>query len=309
MVMVRRPDWDEDGDYKDEDVPPVNPHKLQPPLNDVEVRGDILLMRVAETKEELDEDDENEEDVSHEEPIQLHVPTSDEFFLDYTKEEYLKFAARTDVVWEEPEEEEESEEEEEAETTMNGTTAHEGEENDPTYDPEAEASSSDEEYDSEEHQIGMMNLILGQILRKFHEENGRGPNTLELLDMRKALADKLGVEVPEVDEEACDWDKKVPTPKKHNRKVVVDEEKNECETIDQLGGDGERVVNGEEGEECSKQSADVVEIGISEHYNELLSREEARERKRPPDALENSVSEVDEHEDKKAKLENDNGDS
>jgi hypothetical protein len=310
MVMVRRPDWDEDGEYKDEDVPPVNPHKLQPPLNDVEVRGDILLMRVAETKEELDEDDENEEDVSHEEPIQLHVPTSDEFFLDYTKEEYLKFAARTDVVWEEPEEEEESEEEEEeAETTMNGTTAHEEEEGDPTYDPEAEASSSDEEYDSEEHQIGMMNLILGQILRKFHEENGRGPNTLELLDMRKALADKLGVEVPEVDEEACDWDKKVPTPKKHNRKVVVDEEKNECETIDQLGGDGERVVNGEEGEECLKQSADVEVNGISEHYNELLSREEARERKRPPDALENSVSESDEHEDKKAKLENDNGDS
>ena len=50
--------------------------------------------------------------------------------------------------------------------------------------------------------------------------------------MRKALADRLGVEVPPVDEDACDWDKKAPTPKKPTpKKVVVAEERNECETF------------------------------------------------------------------------------
>jgi len=37
---------------------------------------------------------------------------------------------------------------------------------------------------------------MGQILRKFREHNGRGPDTKELLQMRQALAMKLGVEVP-----------------------------------------------------------------------------------------------------------------
>ena len=252
MVMVRRPDWeDEESSFDESEIPPVNPHPLQPPFDEAEVRGDILLIRVAETAEELDEDDdekndnddeegeeENEEDKkeqgevssdlkpaaaeekeSHEEK-QVSVPTNDDFFLDYTMEEYLKFASRTDVegppILEESEESAEEDNEEEA--------------GDGDYDPEAD-ELSDEEYDDEEHQVGMMNLILGQILRKFHEENGRGPDTLELLEMRKALADRLGVEVPPVDEEACDWDKKAPTPKQPTpKKVVVAEEKNECET-------------------------------------------------------------------------------
>ncbi|KAK1748820.1 hypothetical protein QTG54_000759 [Skeletonema marinoi] len=252
MVMVRRPDWeDEDSSFDESDIPPVNPHPLQPPFDEIEVRGDILLIRVAETAEELDvmndNDDEEEEDSKeqgeivsdlkpaaaeekeeHEEKL-VSVPANDEFFLDYSKEEYLKFASRTDVegppILEESEESSEEENEEEA-----GTAKADGDE-DEDYDPEVE-ELSDEEYDDEEHQVGMMNLILGQILRKFHEENGRGPDTLELLEMRKALADRLGVEVPPVDEEACDWDKKAPTPKKPTpKKVVVAEERNECETF------------------------------------------------------------------------------
>mmetsp|Transcript_28317 Transcript_28317/g.56979 ORF Transcript_28317/g.56979 Transcript_28317/m.56979 type:complete len:471 (+) Transcript_28317:311-1723(+) len=265
MVMVRRPDWeDEESSFDESDIPPVNPHPLQPPFDEVEVRGDILLIRVAETAEELDADgdddgdekndndeeknDNDEEEESkeqgeivsdlkpaaaeekeeHEEKL-VSVPANDEFFLDYSKEEYLKFASRTDVegppILEESEESSEEENEEEA-----GTAKADGDE-DEDYDPEVE-ELSDEEYDDEEHQVGMMNLILGQILRKFHEENGRGPDTLELLEMRKALADRLGVEVPPVDEEACDWDKKAPTPKKPTpKKVVVAEERNECETF------------------------------------------------------------------------------
>jgi len=255
MVMVRRPHWeDEDSSFDESDIPPVNPHPLQPPFDDVEVRGDILLIKVAETAEELDADsDENidaeksnkqgevesdlkppaavEEKEEHAEKL-VSVPVNEDFFLDYSMEEYLKFASRTDV--EGPpilDESEASSDEEENEEEDGTSKADEDEEKDEDYDPEVE-ELSDEEYDDEEHQVGMMNLILGQILRKFHEENGRGPDTLELLEMRKALADRLGVEVPPVDEDACDWDKKAPTPKKPTpKKVVVAEERNECETF------------------------------------------------------------------------------
>lgn len=280
MVMVRRPDWEnEDSSFDESDIPPVNPHPLQPPFDEVEVRGDILLIRVAETNEELDDDDdkndddndkeeEEEEDESEEQGEEasdlkpaaveeteegneeklVSVPANDDFFLDYSMEEYLKFASRTDVegppILEQSEETGEEENEEEA-----GESKVDGDE-DEDYDPEVD-ELSDEEFDDEEHQVGMMNLILGQILRKFHEENGRGPDTLELLEMRKALADRLGVEVPPVDEEACDWDKKAPTPKKGEtpKKVVVAEERNECETFP-------REVNNLFGSENDEEAAD-----------------------------------------------------
>ncbi len=258
MVMVRRPDWeDEDSSFDESDIPPVNPHPLQPPFDDVEVRGDILLIKVAETAEELDadSDDNNDDDDNDDEEIKEQgeissdlkpaaveekeecakkldsVPANEDFFLDYSMEEYLKYASRTDVEGPPMLDESEASCEEEDEEEVGTLKDDGGEDKDEDYDPEVE-EMSDEEYDDEEHQVGMMNLILGQILRKFHEENGRGPDTLELLEMRKALADRLGVEVPPVDEDACDWDKKAPTPKKPTpKKVVVAEERNECETF------------------------------------------------------------------------------
>lgn len=256
MVMVRRPDWeDEESSFDESNIPPVNPHPLQPPFDEFDVRGDILLIKVAETAEELDNDDdqahddkveskEDGENTSDLKPAaveekkevakqQISVPTNDEFFLDYTVEEYLNFASRTDVegppMLDESDDSSEGEEEEEEEGVAAKVDGDE--EKDEDYDPEAE-ELSDDDFDDEEHQVGMMNLILGQILRKFHEENGRGPDTLELLEMRKALADRLGVDVPPVDEDACDWDKKAPTPKKPTpKKVVVAEEKNECQQV------------------------------------------------------------------------------
>lgn len=51
-----------------------------------------------------------------------------------------------------------------------------------------------------------MNLILGQIIKRFREENGRGPGTEELLTMRSALAEKLGIVVEEDDIEGGDVD-------------------------------------------------------------------------------------------------------
>ena len=132
---------------------PINPHRLQPPLHNVVVHGDIVLVRVAETKEneilitnddDNDEDDNDDEDDNEEEPdekedskkaagdnncktedgnnnneeegddnddydeddddgsyengnVDSMVMTNEEFFLDYTKEEYIKFASQTDI--------------------------------------------------------------------------------------------------------------------------------------------------------------------------------------------------------------------
>ena len=53
--------------------------------------------------------------------------------------------------------------------------------------------------------------------------------------MRKALADRLAVEVPPVDEEACDWTGKSPEArtkeKGEGKRVAVAEERNETEEI------------------------------------------------------------------------------
>ena len=224
----------------------------------------------------------------------VHVPTNDEFFLDYTKDEYLKFAARTDIVAPEimmmdssDDEEDESVDNGDDTRLENALAAdllannndddnNDGEddehEDDEDFDPETEFNSDDEDSDSEEHQVGMMNLILSHMLRKFREENGRGPDSLELLEMRKALADRLGVDVPPVDEEACDWDKKLenPTPKKHDKKVVVAEEKNETSPIPA------RAACGEGKEEEEEESGDEDDVASEAKGN--LKRQEVEKK-------------------------------
>ena len=67
----------------------------------------------------------------------------------------------------------------------------------------------DEEVDIEEipedDKSAMLNLVMNEVLRQFREENGRGPNTAELLDLRANIAKELGVEIAqEID---GDWDK------------------------------------------------------------------------------------------------------
>ena len=221
------------------------------------------------------------------------MPTNDDFFLDYTREEYLKFVARTDIVAKEPEsdsssDDEESEEAEGGDSKPSATAALLGDpdeddddsSSDDDFDPAANNSDDDCDLESEEHQIGMMNMILSHMLRKFREENGRGPDSLELLEMRKALADRLGVEVPPVDEEACDWDRKSPASLKRRRKdggggddddgggegggsgggrkkkVVVAEEMNETEEIPcrPEREDGEDDGSGDEEEDVARVS-------------------------------------------------------
>lgn len=210
----------DDGNTNVANVAILNPHQLQPPLHAATVYGDILLMRVAATEEGeeevVQERDENpvkgnptiataasvSKSYGAEDSEGALVPErivpNDEFFLHYTKEEYIKFASRTDIVPQElPEqtiegEDDASEGEEIQDDEEEGDDEDEGE--DDEQDGDYEVGSDEEDMEEDECQIGVMNIILAQILKRFREENGRGPNTEELLAMRSALAEKLGID-------------------------------------------------------------------------------------------------------------------
>lgn len=170
---------------------PVNPHQLQPPLDKHVVRGDILLLKVAETEETLDE--ENDKDGEKEEK-ELKVMSNEEFFLNYTKEEYVAFASRTDVVAPTVESDEEGEDGEE-EGEEQEEEDDDDDEDDGDYDPTEEGECTEEE----EKRV-MLNLIMAEVLRKFREDKGRGPSSEELLELRRQVAAPLGLEVTTVDD-------------------------------------------------------------------------------------------------------------
>lgn len=168
------------------DLPNYNPHSLQPPFDQSDVRGDILIIKVAPTDEVLDEEEGEENDEGAEK--QVVVPTNDEFFLDYTKKEYVAFASRTDVVAPIPQEDGEE-----------GGAVEEEDEDD---DDEEYVLGEDEDLTEEESQVAVMNLVLRQVLRRFNEENGRGPTTEELLELRSSIAEKMGLPLPKIPNEA-----------------------------------------------------------------------------------------------------------
>ena len=166
MLMIRRPDENEN-DNNDTTTTTTttltkNQHSLQPPFDTATVHGNILAIKVADV-----DDDEV-----------ANNTTNEDFFLDYTKEEYLAFAARTDVVpptvseedMEEAEEDPEEEEEEE----------------------EDEEMQSEEEEDEEEDENGFLELLMGQVLKRFQEENGREPEEHELQALQAAIVQKMG---------------------------------------------------------------------------------------------------------------------
>lgn len=176
---------------------PINTHKLQPPFHKAQncIRGDILVMKVAGNEDNDENNDEND------------------FFQNYTKDSYLKFAARTDIIAL-PDEDDDDEDDEgsnifegrqqqnDISDNDNDNEGDDSQEEDEEFDP-LEMDDEDEEED-EDCQIGMMNLIFGQVLKQFREENGRGPDTVELLAMRQALADKLGVQLGDTANSAND---------------------------------------------------------------------------------------------------------
>ena len=174
----------------------VNPHQLQPPLDGIVVKGDLLIMKVAETPEELDGDEPDME--------ALQVPSNEEFFLDYTKEEYVAFASRTDVVAPEPEDDEEAEAESE------GDDDDDDDDYDDDDDDEYKLGQDEGEDVDDDFKKATLNMILNGCISKFREENGRGPDTKELLELRREVAQNLGVEVFTV-EDVEEEDKKRAT--------------------------------------------------------------------------------------------------
>merc|ERR1719232_177993 len=152
---------------------------LPPPLDEVEVSNSVLLMKVAHENE-----------------------NTDQFFLDYKKESWLDLIRRGGEKKNHVEENEEEEEEccsDDADSDVRVFGDEESDEEDEEFMLEDCEDCDDMELDGDGERIGMLNLCMGQILRQFYEENGRGPDTRQLLEMRHALAERLGVEVPPLD--------------------------------------------------------------------------------------------------------------
>jgi len=158
---------------------------LPPPLDEVEVYSPVLLMKVAS---------EDENDIN------------DQFFLDYSKKQYLDLLQRggekrteKDIKSEEDDSSsdriEESEYNTDEEDANSDVRVYGDDEDDDDEEDFMIEDYEDMELDEDGEKIGMLNLCMGQILRQFNEQNGHGPDTRQLLEMRLALADKLGVEV------------------------------------------------------------------------------------------------------------------
>jgi len=184
-------------------LPPINPHTLQPPFHKVAVRGDIVIMKVAEDKQDMDESEDPEN-------IDISILSNDEFFLNYTKEEYIKFATRTDIEEHEiePHENEIQEEEDETEYADEEDSEEEG----MPYEMGEDGGIE------EEDKSAMFNLVMNEVLRQYREEHGRGPNTEELLDLRASIANELDVKVNEVVEK--DWSKKAKENSNNSKRRI-----------------------------------------------------------------------------------------
>ena len=250
---------------KEQELPLINPHPLQPPFGGLRVRGDILVLKAAEVDEPLDQEDEDEregktqeddtekadnepQDRKENKDVSVHVPTNEEFFLHYTKKEYLKFAVRTDVVPPEqpdPSDDDEGEVEDdhevdEDEKILAGEHNDEQAEDDDDDDEEFRFADTEEMTEAEE-KSAMLNIVMSELLRKFREENGRGPDTLELLEIRASVADQLGMEVATFDKTLHQADAKKTTGQEQDdnstrkRKAHSDENGNHKDHEDTSG--------------------------------------------------------------------------
>ena len=182
VLMCRRgagDDNDNDTNNNDKKLP-INQHKLQPPFDESQVRGDILCLRVAAQE---DEGDDNDNDNNNVDNVILSVSTqsNEEFFLNYTQEEYIRFAARTDVeapkllVSEDAEDDNEND---------NDTGSEEEDEE------EMEGESDDDDDDDEEGPDGFIEMLMGQVIHRFQTEHGRLPDDTELQALQAAIAQK-----------------------------------------------------------------------------------------------------------------------
>lgn len=172
---------------KELELPLINPHQLKPPLHNVRVRGDILILRVPEGDEPLDseeagDEDENDSDendsgsaVNEASTEEQKIENKDAFFLSYTKAEYLRFIV--------------------APIAQNGHSDDDDDENEKAREGDNDgdeefqmAAAALEEMTEEEEKSAMLNIVMAELLRKFREENERGANSREVLEIRGTFA-------------------------------------------------------------------------------------------------------------------------
>lgn len=177
---------------------PLNPHKLQPPFDDCAVRGDILLMKVADIPENEQGDGDDDPESAMTKAVNDFTSTTavpnDEFFLDYTMEEYLAFASRTDVVA--PIYEGKTEDDSDDEEQGDGDYEAEGDEHENDNEDDDEDYTGEDLPDDDDDKGVFLTLILGEVIKAFRKEHGRGPDSEELLGMRSQVAAKLGLQLP-----------------------------------------------------------------------------------------------------------------
>src|SRR6185436_18678620 len=112
----------------------------------------------------LDEEGGEEKDLS--------ALSNHEFFLNYTKQEYIAFASRTDVVAPcPPPQQSDSEEEEEDDDEDEDGEEEEGNEDsdDDAFEPGEDTKLGVAEKN------GLLNVIMNEVLRKYRVDHGRGP--------------------------------------------------------------------------------------------------------------------------------------
>ena len=195
-------DENEDDEAANDDVDDNDKSDKEPVGNDAGDKEETIPSKTGEG----DEDDKHEASspyigIKESEAAGLHIPPNDEFFLPYTKDEYLAFASRTDV-------EQPGAIGGESEDIENA--GREGGDNNGEYGNEDEGEHDDgdfhmaavgmEELTEEEEKCAMLNIVMSELLRKFREENGRGPNSREVLEIRASVAEQLGMEVATYDE-------------------------------------------------------------------------------------------------------------
>jgi Mg-chelatase subunit ChlI len=127
-----------------------------------------------------------------------------------------------------------------------------------------------------------------QVLRRFHEGNGRGPNTQELLDLRAAVAAKMGVQVPEILD--TDWDQKAI---KKRRERIEDSENAPKSPYKSILTRKRTASEDDEGDE--QPVAKKVKFGSKESEEEVSDEEKQKdevEEVEATEAIENNNDEV-----------------
>lgn len=223
---------EEESEDEADDSSNWNPHKLQPPFDNLKIRGDILIMKVAEVDDPLDKPGADASAAA------APMPNED-FFLPYSKEEWLRFAARTDYVPPELPEEEEEEESEAGEEDCE-------QEDEGEWSGEDDKEEDEDDIDEEKAKGAMLNLVLSTCLKKFRDDNGRGPNTEELRVLKMTVAHKLGMDLPGMELQENE---------------EVDSEKEEDEE-EEANGENEKKRSSEDTQ--AKDNAKKVKFGTEE---------------------------------------------